>query len=179
MDQLTGAPFNLQFRQVVSARARATNFYGTGEWSDFNLEGATICKEPVKMGPLTVVEKNEVEVTLSWSQLTGSNTGDKEILAYNLYWDDNTGTPNIKLQSDLTTEYILTGMTGGLTYKFVITAQNIYGEGPESDELVLLASHVPDLIDIVSTSISGTQVIIDWTEPSDSYEPILEYDVIF
>jgi len=35
-------------------------------------------------------------------------------------------------------------MTGGLLYKFKLTASNIYGEGEASDELIQLASDKPD-----------------------------------
>jgi hypothetical protein len=42
-----------------------------------------------------------------------------------------------------------------------------------------VASTVPDLIQIASTSISGTAVEISWVEPFANYKPILEYDIIF
>jgi hypothetical protein len=38
------------------------------------------------------------------------------------------------------------GTTGGNTYKFMLKAENIYGEGVASDELIQLASDVPDQI---------------------------------
>lgn len=51
------------------------------------------------MGPLSVVSKTETEITFAWSELTGSLTGNSDILSYNLYWDDNTGVVNKLLVS--------------------------------------------------------------------------------
>ncbi len=96
------------------------------------------------MGPLSVVSKRETEITLSWSSLIGIATGNSDILSYNLYWDDNTGIPSILLASDLITNFTVKGTSGGKTYKFQIKAANIYGEGVASDELIQLASDVPD-----------------------------------
>jgi hypothetical protein len=97
MENLTDAPYNLAFDQLVSARVRAFNDFGIGEWSEFNSLGAHIRQTPSKMGPLSVVSKRETEITLSWSELTGAATGNSDILSYNLYWDDNTGVTSILL----------------------------------------------------------------------------------
>jgi hypothetical protein len=102
----------------VSARVRAINYFGIGEWSEFNNEGAHIRQTPSKMGPLSVVSKRETEITLSWSSLIGIATGNSDILSYNLYWDDNTGIPSILLASDLITNFTVKGTSGGKTYKF-------------------------------------------------------------
>jgi hypothetical protein len=73
----------------------------------------------------------------------------------------------------------LHGTTGGLTYKFRVSASNIYGEGLLSDPLEFLASDIPEQIDIPSTTISGTDVIASWNAPFDSYESIEGYDIVF
>jgi hypothetical protein len=87
------------------------------------------------MGPLSVVEKTKTEITLVWSELAGVSTGNSPITAYTLYWDDNSGTANSMLVKDLVTTFHVQGTTGGLVYKFKVTASNIYGEGESSDEL--------------------------------------------
>jgi Fibronectin type III domain len=85
------------------------------------------------MGPLSVIKRTETEITLSWSKLKGSVTGNSKILSYNLYWDNASGLPQIKLVSTLKNEFTVTGTVGGLTYIFIIRAQNVYGEGPSSE----------------------------------------------
>jgi hypothetical protein len=131
------------------------------------------------MGPVSVVSKTETEITLTWSSLSGTATGNSDITQYTLYFDDNTGETTIKLHAGLLTEFNHQGTTGGLTYKFAVRAENIYGEGPSSDELSQIASDVPDIIKIATTSISGTEVVFAWEAPFENYQPILEYDIIF
>lgn len=107
MSMLTSTPYNLVFGDLVVARARTTNFYGTSQWSQLNTQGAIIKQVPTKMGPISVLSKTETEITLSWSTLNGQEaTGNSEILAYNLYWDKgSTSQPNIKVVSTLDTEF--------------------------------------------------------------------------
>lgn len=178
---LTNAPYNLQFDDLVVLRARTTNFYGTSNWSTLNTDGARIKRIPTKMGPISVIEKTETEITISWSLLSGSEaTGNSDILAYNLYWDKGSESqPNIKLISTLDTQFQIKGTVGGVTYKFVIAAENIFGEGQLSDQLVQVASDVPDQIQIAETYIDGTQVVVEWDPPFSNYKPILEYEIIF
>ena len=51
------------------------------------------------MGPISLVRKTETMIELNWSEITGVQTGDSEITAYTLYWDDNTGVVDIMLVS--------------------------------------------------------------------------------
>ena len=55
------------------------------------------------MGPLSIINNTKTEITLAWSALTGISTGNSEILAYSLYWDESTGITNIRLVKDLVT----------------------------------------------------------------------------
>lgn len=112
------------------------------------------------MGPLSVVSKTETEISFAWSELTGSLTGNSDILSYNLYWDDNTGVVNKLLVSGKILNFTVSGTTGGLPYQYKVSATNIYGEGLASEVLVQLASDVPDLITHVSTYINGNSVVV-------------------
>jgi len=78
---------------------------------------------------------------------------------------------------DLTTRFTLDSVTNGLNYKFKVSAVNVLGEGELSPEFVVFVSDMPEVMSPVTTSISGTKVVIDWAEPFDNYDPILSYDV--
>jgi len=58
-------------------------------------------RKPSQMGPISVISKTETEITLSWGSLTGIATGNSEITAYNLYWDNNSGTTDMLIISAL------------------------------------------------------------------------------
>lgn len=130
-------------------------------------------RKPSQMGPISVISKTETEITLSWGSLTGIATGNSEITAYNLYWDNNSGTTDMLIISALVNQYTVKGTVGGKTYLFEITASNVYGEGDRSQTLSQLASDVPDLISIARTLNRGTDIIIEWDAPFNNYQPIL------
>lgn len=60
----------------------------------------------------------DTEITVSWTALTAPATGNSDILSYNLFWDNGSGTVDIELTDSLVTSYTVSGLTGGLTYKF-------------------------------------------------------------
>lgn len=65
------------------------------------------------MGPLSIISKTETEITVAWSELTGTLTGNSEILSYNLYWDDHTGVVNKRIASGKMLNFTVAGTTGG------------------------------------------------------------------
>ena len=105
MPTLTSAPYNLPFDSLVVARVQARNFFGFGLKSTPNSEGVRIRRIPSKMGPIQVLLKTDTEITLSWSILTGTQTGNAVITSYNLYWDNNSGVSNILLASGIITQF--------------------------------------------------------------------------
>jgi len=65
------------------------------------------------MGMIVVLSKTESEIVVSWTALTGLQTGNSEILGYVLYFDNSTGTTNLLLIETLSLTYIVSGLTGG------------------------------------------------------------------
>jgi len=84
----------------------------------------------------------------------------------------------IQTETDnLATRFTLDSVTNGLNYKFKVSAVNVIGEGELSPEFVVFVSDMPEVMSPVTTSISGTKVVIDWAQPFDNNDPILSYDV--
>ena len=104
--------------------------------------------------------------------MTGSSTGNSAITTYNLYWDNGSGTSSISLSNSLVTSYTVTGLTGGTTYLFKLRAQNIYGYGTFSADGSVIAAEEPGMMSQVTTSISGTDLKITWTQPDDGDDTI-------
>ena len=169
MDTLTASPFNLAFDQLVLVKAISTNFYGSGPESVVNIGGVRVMQKPSQMGPISVISKTETEITLSWGSLTGIATGNSAITAYNLYWDNNSGTVSNLVVSGLINQFTVQGTTGGQTYQFQVTASNVYGEGERSQTLSQISSDVPDLISIARTANVGTNIVINWDAPFNNY----------
>jgi len=144
MSTLTSAPYGYLFNQLVVVRASATNARGTGSASTPNSIGARIRSVPDAMSTPTQGPSSDTDIVVTWSALTLTATGNSDILSYNLYWDNGSGTTNIELTDSLVTSFTVSGLTGGATYLFKVRAKNIYGYGAFSSELPIVPSDVPD-----------------------------------
>ena len=82
-----------------------------------------------------------------------------------LYWDNASGLTTIELIDALVTTYTVTGLTGGLNYKFTVRAVNVYGFGSFSNVLVVQASDLPGQPNIATVSLYATNVVISWVAP--------------
>ena len=99
---------------------------------------------------------------------------------YRVSYDQGQGTNTfVVLASGITEEaYIATGLTSGVTYIFKVQARNIKGFSAYSSEISILAAQTPDKPDAPVTSVSGSNVIIDWAAPADNGSPIVSYNIL-
>lgn len=73
----------------------AINLIGQSTWSDINAE-TTVKEKPSQMtNPVRGTLTNESQIQVLIDALAGSSTGDSTILAYQIMWDNASGTPNI------------------------------------------------------------------------------------
>jgi hypothetical protein len=71
------------------------------------------------MSTPTLTSRTDTDITVAWTQLTGTDTGNSDILTYNLYWDDGTTTVDTQLVDQLVYTYSVTGgLTAGTAYLF-------------------------------------------------------------
>jgi hypothetical protein len=97
-----------------------------------------------------------------WTDLENQDTGNSEILSYNLFWDTGTGLSDIELTDSLVTDFTVTGLSGGFNYKFKVRARNVYGYGDFSTEYVVEATDMPGKPPIPTVELQGTDVIVTW-----------------
>jgi hypothetical protein len=113
---LTASPYNYAFETLVVVRVSASNVLGFGSTSAVNTAGALIRSIPLTMNAPTLVSKTDLDISITWADITGSNTGDSTILAYDLLWDNGLGTVSIQLIESLVNTYSVSSLTGGTTY---------------------------------------------------------------
>ena len=118
-------------------------------------------------------------ITVEWTELTGAQTGNSDILSYNLYWNDGSGDLTIELCDSLRTSFTVTSLIGSTTYSFKVRAFNIYGYGEFSDVYQVVASDLPGKPVIPTVSLSGTDVIVSWVEPAPHSAEIDSYQILF
>ncbi len=98
IDVLTTSPYNYLFDSLVKVRISAKNSLGYGTTSTPNTNGARIRTVPKAPSvPYLGAGSNDVQLFVQWDSLTGTDTGNSEILSYNLYGDNGSGTIYVEL----------------------------------------------------------------------------------
>jgi hypothetical protein len=132
------------------------------------------------MGIPLEVSRTDSTISIQWTALTGINTGNSAITAYNLYWDTVPSTGMVQLMPDtLVTTYSVTGLTSSQSYKFKVRAKNIYGHGDFSTEATFEASDKPGKPTIPSVVLDGVNVKVTWLKPAENGSTIDGYEVSF
>jgi len=74
--------------------------------------------------------------------------------------------------------YLVTGLTGGVTYSFKIRAYNKYGHGDfTTPEVSINTSQPPEQPAPPTLTVQGGFVKISWDEPTSNHRPVLGYRV--
>jgi len=187
MDTFTDITFGYLFDDVVYVRVKATNSYGYGELSDpCDDTGARVRVIPIKMlAPTESLLSTDTEIILSWIPLTGVDAGNSDIIAYSLYWDEGIDTKteaDVPLYDANVNQFTVMSVTGGVTYRFRVRARNIYGNGPFSDETIVIPDDAPGKTDIATVALAvsdTTSVQISWPLPNEHSATITKYDIYF
>jgi hypothetical protein len=148
--------YGLAFDELPIVRISASNQMGQGAWSQSNSSGAKLRQRPLKMLTVSKDESLSTEstLTINWPALESSlDTGNSEILSYEVYWDANTATTNILLHDDILLTHLVERLEPGETYQFKVRARNIYGYGPFSDLSYLIPHAEPATMDAPSTTL--------------------------
>ena len=167
----------------------ATNKIGSGEESDLNTEGVSIQTEPnIPPNAPTVVLYDEYSVKLSIETLTGEETGDSQILYYDLEWDVGSDGAYWESFSSTLTETVgaalievtINGLSSGVVYKFKYKANNIHGWSTDFSPVMSVKTLTePHTITSVTTTSVEDRVKINWLTPFSGAVgvDILEYEI--
>lgn len=167
-------------------KIRAINAIGNGAYSELNTDGATI--ETVPTGSTTVsfdlTQTTNTQTVVEWTEITGSNRGGSQVSIdeYELQW--NQGATNgtwetIHQSNDLT--HTVTGLSGGLVYRFRVRGINKYGAGAWSSDAGsgVLTAQAPDAPAAPTVEYVTSQVRIKWTYPTtDNNKEVTAYRIV-
>jgi titin len=124
-------------------------------------------------------DNSETQLDLQWTELTGADTGNSEILGYQVYWDAGSSVADIELLETTALSYVQINLTPGQAYLFKIRARNIYGYGDFSEESTFTPVNVPSTMEPVTTVFNFPNIDINFVEPDDSGSPVLTYQILF
>jgi hypothetical protein len=116
---------------------------------------------PVLTAPVTSTTGS---VALTW---TLANDGGSKITAYKVEQQIGEGSWTVLGGSTAitTTSFSATGLVAGSSYKFRVSATNVYGTGGFSNTVTVAASSVPGA-PVVTATPSSNQVSLSWTTPA-------------
>jgi hypothetical protein len=131
---------------------------------------------------------SETQIELNWAAITlDADTGGSQIISYNVQWDVGNNGLYPSTDVDLvgyisyypgTSFIISSGIVAGQSYNFRIRAQNIYGLGVFSANIVTLtATGIPAKMSPATTAVTGTSVRVSWIAPYANSEPLTKYRV--
>lgn len=173
--------FGLGFNQLIAIRVSASNMMGLGQWSMTNSQGAATRAVPAKMIPIVKGSlSSAISLELTWQAMTTlEETGNSEVMCYEIYWDANSGLTNIQLYAGPRDafSYTVESLVAGLEYRFMIRAINIYGNGEWSDEAILIPDAVPAMMSSISTSLDYPLVTFYWEEPFNNGRVVTAYQL--
>lgn len=134
---------------IVTGLTNGTTYYfvvttvsAGGESAVSTEVSAAPVQSPPPGAPTNVSASSGVhQVTVSWDAVAGATS-------YNIYYSTTTGvtkTTGTKISGLTASPEIVTGLTNGTTYYFVVTAQNDDGESVESTQVSAAPSLLPAL----------------------------------
>ena len=129
---------------------------------------------------LDIVVSSNTQIKVDWAALTGDATGLSPIDSYGLEWNASGSTwLDLKGQDgnlSTTLTHTVTGLTGGLVYKFKLRAHNVHGWSiAYSPEFSFMAAQVPATPIAVTTSYTNLNVRITWVAPFANFKDISKY----
>jgi hypothetical protein len=119
------------------------------------------------------VTLGSTEVTLTWNQVTGADTGGRTIIRYEV--KNGSGGSWETAQSN--TSHTFTGLTNGTTYTLYVRAVNDVGDGTASGGQPATPRTVPDAPTGLIATPGAAQVELTWTAPYDGGNAIAWYEV--
>ncbi|MEC7000236.1 MAG: fibronectin type III domain-containing protein, partial [Actinomycetota bacterium] len=157
---LSGLSGGVSYDYVVAARSDA----GEGVRST----AVSVSTSPPAPGSLASVAQTTSSITLSWSApvvTTGS-----AVTGYKLYIDDgSTGVPSSVVScggAALDTTCTASGLTGGVSYSFEVSALSTSGESDPSSVLTQATSPAAVAGSMAFSSVTTTSMDLEWSAPS-------------
>lgn len=168
------APYSLEWGSSIYVKVIATNIYGDSIES-VEGNGAIITTTPNAPINLEEVYAQRTKSTLGLSWEADPFIGGAVIEDFRVNIAV-VGEAFTVLVSGLTSpEYLVTGLTFGVTYEFKVESRNSYSYSPYSETITLLCAFKPDPPLVITTTNTANTVTVDWDEPINNGYVIHKY----
>ncbi len=166
--QTTGSPDGICDNQY-DIDADSTDYYPLkNPWNPSN----TPPSAPINLIPTT----GDSYVNITWD--APASDGGLPIINYTIYRNETPGGETFLIEIGNFTHYNDTSVTNGVTYYYQVSAVNIIGEGPFSNEVNATPLSVPDAPTGLGATTGDAYINLTWNAPaSDGGSPIINYSV--
>ena len=150
----------------------AVNSYGESTYSDE--QRLLIANTPLAPTNLNGTF-GDGQVILTWDPADGRGF---TVSNYTVYRRDPGASSFVAIATVNATNYTDTGLTNGLTYRYVVTATSQIGESPYSKFFDIAPATVPKAPDSLTVSFRNGKIYLSWNKPTDNGGfPILYYNI--
>ena len=135
---------SLTLGSIYYFRMRARNSIGWGEYGAVLLNAGFIGLPAKPNTPQRVEsQSNKTQITVLWDSIADTDLPAGQITGYRLYMAEGPSGQFVLAHDGRevpqTLQFVVSGLTTGQLYRFKVTAFNINGEGPASDEMTTYA----------------------------------------
>lgn len=116
-------------------------------------------------------------IGIVWQE--GDSDGGTPVIDYRVSWDQGTGSWVVRQSGLSTLSYSASSLITGTVYQFRVEARNAYGYSLYSTEVSVLAASPPSTPIAPSTAISGSNVVVTWSKPTENGAPVESYSIAF
>ena len=154
---------------TYSFRVAAVNAIGTGAFTT-PITATPVAGAVPSAAQLVYATAGRQQVALSWS--APSSAGSAAITDYVIEYSSTAGSTWARFVDAIsaTTSATVTGLVGGTTYQFRVSAMNVYGTGVPSNVLSATPSafSAPSVVRSVSAGSGLLSSIVSWVAPLDA-----------
>lgn len=142
---------------------------------------ASVLAAQIPNAPLSFANEPTIttasQIGLQWVAPTFN--GGSPIIDYRVWYDNALGGSFIVLAANIVdTDFLVTSVNKGQTYRFKLQARNQYGYSAFSNEIAILAAQLPATPSTPTTSFDADYVTISWDEPDNMGSPITSYEIL-
>ncbi|MHB8573319.1 MAG: fibronectin type III domain-containing protein [Candidatus Dormibacteria bacterium] len=163
------SPGNTYYYQVTAVN-------GLGEGQPSSEVYAAAPQVPVAPPTPTIAVAGSGMLRVVWDP--PASNGGLPLTAYRVYRTVGASTTLIATEPTTTFAFTDTGLTGGTTYSYNVTAVNAEGESPLSSPVAAVAETPPAAMNSMGYSNPGLgQADLNWVDPPDNGSPITDHRV--
>jgi predicted phage tail protein len=173
---LTYTDASVLAEQTYYYRVSAVNVIGEGPLSD-EANATSILTFTLPSAPtLSSAIYGNDQVNLTWA--APISNGGESIIAYNIYCNTTSGQEELLDTVGNVLTYCDASVIDGQTYYYKISAVNVVGEGPLSNELSATTSNIPSAPLNLQATAGNAEVNLTWSAPTSSGgSSIIAYNV--